>query len=184
MVFDPSCQDLTELTADPTKLPNGGTHYNSIGRFPSAQLFNPVVERHLLHLVGKYFVALRDISAGEELVVNYLSSTILQKDWEDVVTRLRYKCEEEFYTRANSCSYPKWMRSIIPLPMMPRVRQMFLFEFTKMLLDMIWLKRQFLFAKDMWMHLCYNKTYYLLLIHASARLSLPISHKHLIGYHE
>lgn len=107
MIFDPICEDLTELTADPTRLPKGGTYFNSIGRFPSAQIFNPVVERHLLHLVGKYFVALRDISAGEELVVNYLASITLQNDWEDVVNRLRNKCEEEFYTRANSCSYNK-----------------------------------------------------------------------------
>lgn len=104
MVFDPSCQDLTELTADPNKLPNGGTLFNSLGRFPSAQVFNPVVERHLLHLEGKYFVALRDISVGEELVANYLSSITLLNDWSDVVTSLRYKCEEEYYTRQNSCS--------------------------------------------------------------------------------
>lgn len=104
LVSDPSCLNLTELTADPTKLPAGGSHYNSIGRFPSTQLFNPVVERHLPHLLGKYFIAQRDISAGEEIVDNYLTSISLQKDWEDVVKRLRNLCEEEYYTRANSCS--------------------------------------------------------------------------------
>jgi len=100
----PSCRGLTELTADPSKLPTSNARYNSKGRFPSSQLFNPVVERHLPHLTGGYYIADRDLSAGDEILDNYLASVTLKDNWENVVKELRRLCEGEYYTRKNSCS--------------------------------------------------------------------------------
>ena len=103
-VPNPSCRGLTELTADPSKLPTSNARYNSKGRFPSSQLFNPVVERHLPLLTGGYYIADRDLSAGNEVLDNYLASVTLKDDWENVVKELRRLCEGDYYTRKNSCS--------------------------------------------------------------------------------
>lgn len=90
---DPS-YDITEITADPTKLPSA--HYSK-GRFD--QVFNPVVERHLPHFIGGYDTAIRDISEGEEILDNFLTSVSTEEDWELLVRQLRSMCEGEYKTK-------------------------------------------------------------------------------------
>jgi hypothetical protein len=88
---DDSFIDITELTVDPTKL--HGCHSSSKcskGRWEN--VFNPIVERHLPHLVGGYDIATRDISKGEEILENLLEVIKTQDDWTYWVEHLRASC--------------------------------------------------------------------------------------------
>ena len=93
---DPS-YNITELSADPSKLPNA--HYSK-GHFD--RVFNPVVERHLPHFIGGYDIATRDISKGEEILDNYLTSVSTEEEWEGLVMQLRSMCEAENMTKEST----------------------------------------------------------------------------------
>jgi hypothetical protein len=91
---DDSFDDITEVTADSRKLLDGypALHYSK-GRWEN--VFNPIVERHLPHLIGGYDVATRDISKGEEIFENFLATVSTQDDWTYWVEHLRAACEAE-----------------------------------------------------------------------------------------
>lgn len=87
-------ESITEETADAEKMPAGhlAARYSK-GRWEN--IFNPIVERHLPHLIGGYDVALRDIAKGEEILENLLSGVNTQEDWKYWVEHLRRTCGAE-----------------------------------------------------------------------------------------
>lgn len=85
---DPSFE-MTEFTVDPSRMPE--SHYPK-GYWKD--VFNPVVERHLAHLIGGFDVACRDIKAGEEILENYLALVTSEDDWESTVNDLIDKCRD------------------------------------------------------------------------------------------
>ena len=84
---DPSVK-ITENTVDPDNPPEF-----QYSKGQSKTCFNPVIDRHLPHLVGGLDVALRDIEAGEEILDNYLTLVSSKADWKDLVKRLKEECK-------------------------------------------------------------------------------------------
>jgi hypothetical protein len=52
-------------------------------------IFNPVVDRHLIHFGDR---TIRDIKAGEEILDNYLDFFSVEKYWAEDVINLRNQC--------------------------------------------------------------------------------------------
>jgi len=87
-------ESITEETADAENLPYGhSARQYSKGRWEN--VFNPIVERHLQHLIGGYDVAIRDIAKGEEVLENVLSDINTEEDWKYWVDRLQKICQAE-----------------------------------------------------------------------------------------
>eukprot|EP00591_Stephanopyxis_turris_P010009 CAMPEP_0195509728 /NCGR_PEP_ID=MMETSP0794_2-20130614/2585_1 /TAXON_ID=515487 /ORGANISM="Stephanopyxis turris, Strain CCMP 815" /LENGTH=880 /DNA_ID=CAMNT_0040637019 /DNA_START=160 /DNA_END=2802 /DNA_ORIENTATION=+ len=87
--------EMTEGNANPKEMPSA--HY------PKAywkDVFNPVAERHLPHMIGDIDIALRDIKAGEELLDNYLTSVSTEENWAYIVDDLVALCEKQSSTSA------------------------------------------------------------------------------------
>mmetsp|Transcript_35793 Transcript_35793/g.35996 ORF Transcript_35793/g.35996 Transcript_35793/m.35996 type:complete len:82 (+) Transcript_35793:125-370(+) len=81
---------MTEDTVDPETPPE---FQYAKGSFKT--LFNPVIDRHLPHLVGGLDVALRDIEAGEEIFDNYLTLVSNKADWKELVKGLKAQCKSK-----------------------------------------------------------------------------------------
>ena len=85
---------LTEQDVNPHNMTNDArcTRYAKGPEAPLRQAFNPVIARHMTHIIGGYDVATRDIASGEEILANYLTSIGSAETWEETVTELQEFC--------------------------------------------------------------------------------------------
>jgi spermidine synthase len=79
---------LTEQNADPEHFETRTYSKGSAGH-----VFNPVIARHLPHLMGGYDIATRDIQAGEEILDSFLTTIGSAESWAEVVKELRAACK-------------------------------------------------------------------------------------------
>jgi hypothetical protein len=87
---------LTEENVSPSNITNDArsTKYAKGPEASLRQPFNPVIARHMPHLIGGYDFATRDIAAGEELLVNFLTSVGSAETWAEVVAELQELCKD------------------------------------------------------------------------------------------
>ncbi len=77
---------LTEEEANPNEPPKE----NAV----AAELFNPLIDRHLDHYAGSYYGAITNISKGQELFTNYVYYFGL-KGWKYGILSLLSQCHGE-----------------------------------------------------------------------------------------
>jgi hypothetical protein len=80
--------DLTEVDADPDNMVD-----RTFAKGKGGEIFNPVIARHIPHLIGGYDVATRDIKAGEEILDNFLTTVSSAETWAEVVKDLQKLCK-------------------------------------------------------------------------------------------